>query len=39
VNIWTKGGEILKVYINDEVYLEGDTKIIYMGTLHEEALL
>lgn len=39
VNIWTKGGETLKVYINDEVYLEGDTRVIYTGTLHEEALL
>jgi diaminopimelate epimerase len=39
VNIWTKGGEVLKVYINDEVFLEGDTKIIYVGKLHEEALL
>ena len=39
VNIHTKGGEILKIYINDEVYLEGDAKFIYKGQLHEEALL
>ncbi len=39
VNIHTKGGEILKIYINDEVYLEGDTRFIYNGELHEEALL
>jgi diaminopimelate epimerase len=39
VNIHTKGGEILKIYINDEVYLEGDAKFIYKGHLHEEALL
>jgi len=39
VNIHTKGGEVLKIYINDEVYLEGDTRLIYKGELHEEALL
>lgn len=39
VNIHTKGGEILKIYINDEVYLEGDAKFIYKAQLHEEALL
>ena len=39
VNIHTKGGEVLKIYINDEVYLEGDAKFIYKGQLHEEALL
>jgi diaminopimelate epimerase len=39
MNIWTKGGEVLKVYVNGEVYLEGDTKIIYVGRLHEEALV
>jgi diaminopimelate epimerase len=39
VNIHTKGGEILKIYINNEVYLEGDAKFIYKGLLHEEALL
>ena len=39
VNIKTKGGEILKVYVDGEVYLEGDTKLIYVGKLNDEALL
>lgn len=39
VNIHTRGGEVLKIYIGDEVYLEGDAKFIYKGHLHEEALL
>lgn len=39
VNIHTKGGEILKIYVNDEVYLEGGAKFIYKAELHEEALL
>lgn len=39
MNILTKGGETLKVYVDDEVYLEGVTQIIYVGKLHEEALV
>jgi hypothetical protein len=39
MNILTKGGEILKVYVESEVYLEGITQIIYVGKLHEEALV
>lgn len=39
MSILTRGGETLKVYVDNEVYLEGTTKIIYVGTLHEEALL
>jgi len=39
VNILTKGGETLKVYVGDEVYLEGDTKIVYVAELDEEAVL
>lgn len=39
VNIHTKGGEVLKIYIDDEVYLEGDARFVYKGELHEEALL
>lgn len=39
VNIHTRGGEVLKIYINDEVYLEGDARFVYRGQLHEEALL
>ena len=39
VNIHTRGGEVLKVYLDGDVYLEGDAKIIYVGKLHEEALI
>lgn len=39
VTIVTKGGEALKVYIDENVYLEGDTRIIYTAVLNEEALL
>ena len=39
VNIHTRGGEVLKIYIDGDVYLEGNAKIIYVGNLHEEALL
>jgi diaminopimelate epimerase len=39
MNILTKGGEALKVYVDEEVYLEGITQIIYVGKLHEEALM
>jgi len=39
VNIITKGGETLKVYINEEVYLEGDARIIFIGELNREALV
>ena len=39
VNIWTRGGEVLKVYVNDNVYLEGSARVIYSGTLCDEALL
>ena len=39
VNIKTRGGEMLKVYLDGEVYLEGDTKVIYIGKLNDEALL
>jgi len=39
VNIHTRGGEILKIHIDGDVYLEGYAKIIYVGNLHEEALL
>ncbi len=38
-NILTKGGEVLKVYIDGEVYLEGEARIVYTGVLHPEALL
>lgn len=39
VNIHTRGGEVLKIYIDGDVYLEGEAKIIYVGDLREEALL
>lgn len=39
VNVATKGGETLKVYIDNEVYLEGNARIIYTGALNDEATL
>jgi len=39
VNIHTRGGEVLKIFIDGEVYLEGDARFVYKGELHEEALL
>ena len=38
VNIWTKGGEIIRVHMGDDVYLEGSARVIYAGTLWPEAL-
>lgn len=44
VNVKTPGGEILRVYFRkkgdsfSDVWLEGDTNIIYKGKLYEEAL-
>jgi len=38
VNIRTKGGEIVRVYVTGEVYLEGSARVIYEGTLWPEAL-
>ncbi len=39
VNMHTRGGEVLKIYIDGEVYLEGDARFVYTGELCEEALL
>ncbi len=39
MNIATQGGETLKVYVDNDVYLEGDAHIIYTAKLHEEALI
>ena len=39
VNIRTRGGETLKVHLDGDVYLEGDTRLIYIGRLNGEALL
>jgi diaminopimelate epimerase len=38
VNIWTKGGEVVRVYVNEDVYLEGTARVIYAATLWPEAL-
>jgi diaminopimelate epimerase len=38
VDILTKGGETVRVYVGDEVYLEGNAKVIYEGTLWPEAV-
>ncbi len=38
VNIRTQGGEVLRVYIRDDVYLEGSARVVYSGTLWSEAL-
>jgi len=38
VNLLTRGGEILRVTVGDEVYLEGDARIIYTGKLMREAI-
>jgi diaminopimelate epimerase len=38
VNIWTRGGETLRVYVNEDVYLEGSARVIYEGALWKEAL-
>ncbi|RLB10967.1 MAG: diaminopimelate epimerase [Deltaproteobacteria bacterium] len=45
VDVKTKGGEILRIYFKRQgdrffdIWLEGDTNIVYKGELHEEALL
>jgi diaminopimelate epimerase len=38
VNVWTRGGEVLRVFVNENVYLEGSARVIYTGTLCIEAL-
>jgi len=38
VNILTRGGETLRVYVNEDVYLEGSARVIYEGKLWAEAL-
>jgi diaminopimelate epimerase len=37
VNIWTRGGEPLRVYVNEDVYLEGNARVIYEAKLWAEA--
>jgi diaminopimelate epimerase len=38
INIWTRGGEVLRVYVNEDVYLEGSARVIYEGRLWPEAV-
>jgi diaminopimelate epimerase len=38
INLLTRGGEVLRVTVGDEVYLEGDARIIYIGRLMQEAV-
>jgi diaminopimelate epimerase len=38
VDMVTTGGEVLRVYATDDVYLEGSARVIYEGTLWPEAL-
>jgi diaminopimelate epimerase len=38
VNMWTRGGEIIRVYVNEDVYLEGSARVIYAAELWMEAL-
>lgn len=42
VDVLTKGGEVLTIYIEDEndtLYLEGDTKFIFEGKIKKDAIL
>lgn len=42
VDVLTRGGEVLTIYIEDKtnkIYLEGDTKFIYEGKIKEDAIL
>jgi diaminopimelate epimerase len=38
VDMQTRGGEILRVYATDDVYLEGSARVVYEGTLWPEAV-
>jgi diaminopimelate epimerase len=38
VNVWTKGGEVIRIYVDGDVYLEGSARVIYAGELWPEAL-
>ena len=38
VNLLTRGGETLRVSVGEEVYLEGDARIIYAGKLMQDAI-
>lgn len=39
VKIWTRGGEKIDIYIDNEVYLEGESRVVFKGELNREALL
>ncbi|HON85679.1 MAG TPA: diaminopimelate epimerase [Syntrophorhabdaceae bacterium] len=39
VKIWTRGGEKINIYIDNDVYLEGESRIVFKGELNREALL
>jgi diaminopimelate epimerase len=42
VEVLTKGGEVLTIYIEDKankIYLEGETRFIYEGQLKEDAII
>ncbi|HCP10493.1 MAG: Diaminopimelate epimerase [Thermodesulfobacterium sp. 37_54] len=41
VNVLTRGGELLTIYIEEnenKIYLEGDTLLVFKGTIFEDAL-
>jgi diaminopimelate epimerase len=47
VRVHTRGGEILTIHLNsgsigdrtgERVWLQGNTSVIYMATLHDEAI-
>ena len=48
VSVHTRGGEVLTIHLNsggiggptgERVWLQGNTSVIYMATLHDEAIL
>lgn len=39
LNIHVRSGEVLMVHLEDGVFLEGATTLVYTGVLHKEALL
>ena len=38
VNVWTLGGEVVRVYVDGDVYLEGSARVVYEGTLLPDAV-
>jgi len=39
LNVHVRSGEMLRVHVEEAVFLEGGTRLIYTGVLHKEALL